>query len=77
MNLLRNANDYTHLYGPKLADVVRRCVKAQSAILDGEIIVINKHTDQLEPFGANKSVALNNSESDLQLCCNKITRFKL
>jgi len=37
--------------------------------LDGEIIVLNKHTGQFEAFGANKSVALNQGESDLQLCC--------
>lgn len=65
----RNSNDYTHIYGNKLSDVIRSHIKAQSAMLDGEIIVLNKHNGQIEPFGANKSVALNQSESDLQLCC--------
>lgn len=67
----RNSNDYTHIYGSKLSDVVRQHIKAQSAILDGEIIVLNKHTGQSEAFGANKSVAINQGETDLQLCCNK------
>ena len=66
----RNSNDYTHIYGPKLSDVVRSHIKAQSVILDGEIIVLNKHTAQMEAFGANKSVARTQGETDLQLCCN-------
>jgi len=48
---------------------VRQHIKAQSAILDGEIVVVNKHNGIVEPFGANRSVALNQGESDLQLCC--------
>ena len=69
MIFYRNSNDYTHIYGNKLSEVVRRHIRAQSAILDGEVIVVNKYTGHFEAFGANKSVALNEGDSDLQLCC--------
>lgn len=66
----RNSNDYTHIYGPKMIEIIRENVSALSAILDGEIIVINKLTGEHVQFGMNKSVALENSDDEnLSLCC--------
>eukprot|EP01017_Pseudomicrothorax_dubius_P032816 TRINITY_DN4334_c0_g1_i4.p1 TRINITY_DN4334_c0_g1~~TRINITY_DN4334_c0_g1_i4.p1 ORF type:complete len:672 (+),score=145.76 TRINITY_DN4334_c0_g1_i4:1902-3917(+) len=65
----RNSNDYTNIYGKKLSEVVRENVSAMAAILDGEVIVVNKHTGEQVQFGMNKTVALENSGDDtLQLC---------
>jgi hypothetical protein len=32
------------------------------------VIVLEKHSLQMVPFGMNKVVALSNSDSDMQLC---------
>lgn len=53
----RNSNDYTHIYKEKMADIIRQCVSAHSAILDGEIVVVDKHTGESVRFGMNKTVA--------------------
>jgi DNA ligase 4 len=53
----RNAVDYTYLYGPKLTDVIVKCVNAKSAILDGEIVVWDKIKGGWAPFGENKPTA--------------------
>jgi DNA ligase-4 len=42
----RNANDYTHIYGQKMTDIIRQCVNAHSAILDGEIVVVDRVSGQ-------------------------------
>ena len=54
----RNGNDYTKLYGGALADYIRENVIAQAALLDGEVVVWDKHLDKPAPFGHNKPVAL-------------------
>jgi len=38
----RNSNDYTHIYGPKLGQIVRDSLGAPAGILDGEIVVLEK-----------------------------------
>ncbi|CAD8171259.1 unnamed protein product [Paramecium octaurelia] len=60
----RNSNDYTYLYKDKLGDIVRQSVQAQCAILDGEIIVVNKETGDNVRFGLNKTVALSKDVND-------------
>ena len=54
----RNGIDYTYLYGPKLSHLIVSCVNADSAILDGEIVVWDKANQKYAPFGENKTVAL-------------------
>ena len=54
----RNGIDYTYLYGPKLSHLIISCVNADSAILDGEIVVWDKTNQKYAPFGENKTVAL-------------------
>ncbi len=67
----RNSNDYTHIYGPKLAQTVRDCLSAPAGILDGEIVVLEKKTWTTVQFGMNKTVALaeEEEEGEYQLCC--------
>lgn len=39
----RNSNDYTHVYGRNMSEVIRNNIKrTHSCILDGEIIIIDK-----------------------------------
>lgn len=56
--------------------IIRDAVKAESAILDGEIVVIDRDTGESVPFGMNKSVALDQDEDDnnspFKLCCKRI-----
>ena len=53
--------------------IIRDAVKAESAILDGEIVVIDTDTGESVPFGMNKSVALDQdgdeANSNFKLCC--------
>lgn len=60
----RNGIDYTYLYGPKLSHLIISCVNAQSAILDGEIVVWDKNEQKYAPFGDNKTVALSQDENN-------------
>lgn len=65
----RNSNNYTHIYGPKMSQIVRDHVRARAAILDGEMIVVDTATRMSIPFGMNKPVALaENNDSTLRLC---------
>ena len=54
----RNGIDYTYLYAPKLSHLIVSCVNADSAILDGEIVVWDKKEQKYAPFGETKTVAL-------------------
>ena len=54
----RNSKDYTKLYGPALADIIRENVFGQAIILDGEIVVWDTIERKVAPFGKNKTVAL-------------------
>jgi len=41
----RNSKDYTHIYGPKMKDIIRKNLLAtHSAILDGEMIVVDRQS---------------------------------
>jgi DNA ligase 4 len=40
----RNSIDYTPIYGKKLGEILKKNLLCESAILDGEIIVIEKET---------------------------------
>lgn len=65
----RNGIDYTDLYGPKLSKLLISCVNAQSAILDGEIVVWDKKSQKFAPFGLNKAVALEKEDyGDYDIC---------
>jgi len=66
----RNSNDYTHIYGPKLGQIVRDSLGAPAGILDGEIVVLEKKTWTTVQFGMNKTVALaeEEEEGEYQLC---------
>ncbi len=54
----RNCNDYTETYQPILTKI-KPLIKAETCILDGEILAWNRATDRWLPFGNNISVALN------------------
>ena len=72
--LLRNSKDVTHIYDKKITKLIRENVKAKSAILDGEIIVVDKTTGEAAPFGMNKTIAQENETEDshFRLCCKNI-----
>lgn len=62
----RNGIDYSYLYGPKLGNIILNSVNANSAILDGEIVVWDKKNMRCAPFGENKTIAKEeDSEKDL------------
>lgn len=55
----RNSNDYTHVYGRKMSDIVRNNIlRTHSCILDGEMIVVDKENSGPVQFGNNKTVAM-------------------
>ena len=54
----RNGKDYSSLYGPSLAGLIRENVKVKAAILDGEVVVVDSVTGKMQAFGSNKVVAL-------------------
>ena len=76
----RNCHEVTDLYGPALTEYLRDSLKAKAAILDGEVVVIDKHTLRAVPFGKNKQVAMEEAKfhmsqqatnsSQYQLCCS-------
>ena len=35
----RNSNNYTRIYGPKMANCIKENIDAQAVILDGEMVV--------------------------------------
>ena len=47
--------------------LLKNKIKCDSCILDGEIIVIEKSTNKIMPFGMNKAVALG-QDADMELC---------
>ncbi|KAH3765317.1 DNA ligase IV [Pelomyxa schiedti] len=53
----RNCNNCSHMYGSKLAPVIRERVVVSSCILDGELIVWDTITERFEEFGKLKSFA--------------------
>lgn len=80
----RNCHDVTEIYGQALNEVIRKSVNAKAAILDGEVVVVDKQSFKPAPFGKNKQVALEESRrfvderaeptSSFQLCCNDLLR---
>ena len=50
-----------------MLDVFKANVDCHACILDGEIIVLEKNTLNMVPFGLNKVVAMG-QDSDMQLC---------
>lgn len=62
----RNGVDYNHVY-ESIIPLLKEKVSCNACILDGEIIVLEKNTLKMQPFGLNKVVALG-SDSDMQLC---------
>ena len=59
----RNSNNYTRIYGPKIAPTIKECVDAQACILDGEMVVWDPITQQVAPFGLNKHIAMRDEEN--------------
>eukprot|EP00727_Mastigamoeba_balamuthi_P008071 m51a1_g3885 putative dna ligase 4 (896) ;mRNA; r:52842-56103 len=53
----RNCNNCTHIYGEKLAPVVRDHVAVSRCILDGELLVWDSILQRFEEFGRLKSFA--------------------
>ena len=53
----RNGNDYTELYGPQMSEWIRRSVRCESAILDGEMCSWDCALGEMVPFGSNRTVA--------------------
>lgn len=53
----RNGVDYNHIYEDFIT-YFQSSVQADSCILDGEMIVIDKDTHKMMHFGLNKAVAL-------------------
>ena len=62
----RNGVDYNHVY-ESLIPLLKENINCDSCILDGEIIVLEKNSLNMVPFGLNKVVALG-QDSDMQLC---------
>lgn len=48
--------------------MVNSHIGADECILDGEIIVIERHTLKMAAFGMNKMVALNKDTDEYRLC---------
>lgn len=64
----RNGKDYTHIY-KELLPIFKTNINADACIIDGEVLVVEKDTLNMVPFGMNKQVALGNDESaKLQIC---------
>ena len=64
----RNAINYTHIYGPKMAPLILENVDVQAAVLDGEMIVWDKENQTMAPFGLNKNVAGTEDNERFHLC---------
>lgn len=62
----RNGVEYNHVYDSML-DIFKSNIDCDACILDGEIIVLEKCTLNMMPFGLNKVVAMG-QDSDMQLC---------
>lgn len=62
----RNGVDYNHVYY-NMIPLIKDHVNCDSCILDGEIIVLEKESFKMMPFGLNKLVA-SGEEADMQLC---------
>lgn len=50
----RNSNNYTRIYGPKMAVHIKENIDAQAVILDGEMVVWDNEKKCVAPFGMNK-----------------------
>lgn len=46
----------------------RSNINADACIIDGEVLVLEKDTLNMVPFGMNKMVALGNDTSKMQIC---------
>lgn len=69
----RNGIDYTSIYGPKMAKHIRdNLTQTHSAILDGEIIVVDRLTGLPLQFGQNKPTALDTEENQETQLCYKV-----
>jgi DNA ligase-1 len=53
----RNCFDATDLYLPHFKSLIKNNIRAESAILDGEMIVVDKFTFESMEFGKNRIVA--------------------
>ena len=62
----RNGVDYNHVY-EGMIPIIKDNINCDSCILDGQIIVLEKNSLNMMPFGLNKVVALG-QDSDMQLC---------
>jgi DNA ligase-4 len=69
----RNSHNYTHIYGPKMSDIIKDNINAKSVILDGEMVVYDTTTQKTLPFGQNKTIALSEEkEVDGKHLCYKV-----
>lgn len=57
----RNGHNVTAIYGPSMSPQIIKSISATAAILDGEIVVYDRHIGQMAPFGLNKEVASRNA----------------
>jgi hypothetical protein len=57
---VRQAVDYTELYGPKLSKLITTHISAavRNVILDGELLTFDKETNQFLKFGQAKTVGM-------------------
>ena len=65
----RNNHDVSEVYGRHLEPLLRSCVSAKAAVLDGEVVVVDRVTGRCVEFGKNKSVAHSENHEKYQLCC--------
>lgn len=66
----RNGKDYSHIY-KELTPLLKSNITADACILDGEVLVLEKNTLNMVPFGMNKQVALDHDKSltsNMQIC---------
>jgi|JI6StandDraft_1071083.scaffolds.fasta_scaffold07350_4 DNA ligase-4 len=66
----RNGKDYSHIY-KELVPLLKENINADACILDGEVLVLEKGSLNMVPFGMNKQVALDHDKSvtsNMQIC---------
>lgn len=67
----RNGKDYTHIYR-ELLPFFKNNINADGCIIDGEVLVLEKETLNMVPFGMNKQVALGGDDSSKMQICYKV-----
>mgnify|MGYP000923069239 CR=1 FL=1 len=60
----RNGKDYSHIY-KELVPLLKENINADACILDGEVLVLEKGSLNMVPFGMNRVATTPNTMSSL------------